>query len=912
MNLPGEIGRRIRMFFHREQLYRDLDDEMRLHLELRRQQQVDRGLTPASAARAAHLKFGNTARIKERSLMAWGSETLESFFSDVAYGTRALLRSPALTLVALASLALGIGANSAIFSLLDAVLLRSLPVQNPQQLVLLGTGDANGIGNNFVGTDLYSYPFYRQLREKNSVFSDVAAVFSMTDDVHGYVLTSQGQSTTDSELMHVNLVSGTYFPMLGVQAALGRTLTEADDSSQGNHPVVVLSHGFWKRALASDPNVLNRKIKLGTTIFTVVGVAPAEFFGTRVGESPDMWVPMSMTKSVPPGWDAYDKNFVQSLNVMGRLKPGVSLAQATANVNLLLQQITRGFSDADLSQKNLDTLSKTHVPLTPMANGLSSIRQQFSEPLQILMAIVALVLLIACANIANLLLARSTARARELAVRQALGAQRSRLIRQLLTESLTLALIGGLLGIGFALIANQFLLRMVSGGPETLPLDIGLNLRLLAFTFAVTIATAILFGIIPAFRATRLHLTDSLKDGRGPSSAGARNPLAKVLVISQVALSLVLTVGAGLFLRSLVNLNHIDPGFNRENVLRLQVETDALGYKDDDPRLNALYQQIEARVGALPGVKAASFSAFTFHEGSWSDAVLVPGMPNNENITVHQNVVGNGYFKTMQIPLIAGRTFSSTDTATSQRVAVISEHIAKTLFPPGNPIGRHFHIGDNKPGNEYEVIGIVKDTKFNSLQEEQTRNINYLSYVQRPWTFGDFEVRYSGDFGAISASVQQAIKSIDHNVRISHVTTLDEQVARSMTNQRLVAQLSAFFGLLAVFLSAIGIYGLMSYVVSRRTNEIGIRMALGAARSNVSWLIMREILLLVSIGITIGIPVALAGDRLVSNMLFGLKGTDPLSLTAAVVLLVLVASTAGYLPAKRASKIDPMEALRYE
>jgi predicted permease len=711
--------------------------------------------------------------------------------------------------------------------------------------------------------------------------------------------------------MHVNLVSGTYFSVLGVEAQLGRTLTDADDNSEGDHPVVVLSQGFWKRALASDANVLNRKIKLGATIFTIVGVAPAEFFGTKVGESPDMWVPMSMTKSVPPGWDAYNKNFVQSLNVMGRLKPGVSLAQATTNVNLLLQQITRGFSDADLSQKNLDTLSKTHVPLTPMANGLSSIRHEFSEPLQILMAIVALVLLIACANIANLLLARSTARARELAVRQALGARRSRLIRQLLTESLTLALAGGLLGIGFAFLASRFLLRMVSGGPETYPLDIGLNLRLLGFTLAVTVATAILFGTLPAFRATRLHLTDSLKEGRGSSSVGARNALAKILVISQVALSLILTVGAGLFLRSLVNLNHIDPGFHRENVLRLQVETDAIGYKEDDPRLNALYQQIESHVSALPGVKAASFSAFTFREGSWSDAMIVPGMPNNENIAVHQNVVGNGYFDTMQIPLIAGRTFTTADTATSQRVAVISEHIAKTLFPPGNPIGRHFDIGTNKPERDFEVIGIVKDVKFRSLQEK-TENVNYLLYTQHPWGFGDFEVRYSGDFSAISTSVQQAIKSIDRNVRITHVTTLDEQVARSTTNQRLVAQLSTFFGLLAVFLSAIGIYGLMSYVVSRRTNEIGIRMALGAARSNVSWLVMREILYLVAIGIAIGIPAALAGDRLVANMLFGLKGTDPLSLTVAVVLLLLVASTAGYFPAKRASRVDPMQALRYE
>jgi predicted permease len=911
MNYPAEFLRRLRMAFRRSQLDRDLEEEMRLHLDLRLQQQIDSGLTPAVARHAANLRFGNVTRIKEKSLMTWGSEAVESFLQDAAYGTRALLRSPGLTIVALLSLALGIGANTAIFSLLNAVMLRSLPVKDPSQLVLLGTASSSGIGTSFFDTELFSYPFFSQLRQKNAVFSDVAAVFSMSSNVHGMLVSNSGQSSGEDEIIHAQLASGNYFQLLRVQAEMGRTLVDADDASEGDHPVAVISQSFWKRRLNSDPNAVNRKVKLASTVFTIVGVAPPEFFGTKVGESPDIWVPMSMVRALHPAWDAYRANFTQSLNLIGRLKPGVSLTQATTNVNLLLQQITRSLPGADLSQKNLAELQKAHVPLTPMANGLSDLRGEFSEPLQILMAVVALVLLIACANIANLLLARSTSRARELSVRQALGAHRSRLIRQLLTESLILSLAGGILGIGFSVVASRFLLRVVSGSFETIPLDISPDLRLLGFTFGITVATAILFGTVPAFRATRIDLTENLKAGRGPANAGTRNPLGKALVISQVALSLVLMVGAGLFLRSLVNLNKIDPGFNRQNVLRLDIDTEPTGLKSEEPAIKALYQQIEQRVAALPGVKADSFSAFTFHEGTWSDNMLVSGMPNNENIAVNQNVVGNGYFDTMQIPLLSGRTFRSTDTATSQRVAIISEHVAKTLFPPGNPIGMHFGLGDNKPENDFEVIGIVKDVKLRALNEEP-RNINYIPYTQRAWGFGDFEVRYTGDFTAIANTVQQAIHSINRNIRIVHVTTLDEQVNRTMTSNRLVAQLSAFFGLLAVFLSCIGIYGLMSYVVSRRTNEIGIRMALGAERSNVRNLVLREIAILVAIGIAIGIPAALAGDRLVSKMLYGLRGSDPLSLAAATLILLTVALLAGYIPARRASRVDPMVALRYE
>jgi predicted permease len=838
--------------------------------------------------------------------MAWGWDWLESFVQDIAYGSRAMLRSPALTIVSLLSLALGIGANTAIFSLLDAVMLRSLPVRDPAQLILLGKGNTSGITDDFARTQLYSYPFYRQMREQNQVFSDTAAIFSMTNDVHGFV-----EGRTESEPMSVQLVSGTYFTTLGVRAFVGRTLNDADDNSEGDHPVAVISYAWWKRSLARDPNILNRKLKLGATTYNIIGIAPPEFFGTKVGEAPDMWVPLSMVKEVPPNYGGYKDNFSESLLIMARLNPGISVSKATSDVNLLFRQILLGFPDAKLSQENLQKLDKTKVPLTPMATGLSSLRRQFSEPLQILMAVVALVLLIACANIANLLLARSTARSRELAVRQALGARRTRIIRQLITESLLLALAGGALGLALASVANRLLLRMVSGGLDTIPLDVSIDTGLLLFTLAVTIATALIFGTIPAFRGTRLQLTDTLKAGRGPQGTSGKNPLAKTLVISQVALSLVLMVGAGLFLRSLVNLNHVDIGFNKENVLRLEIDSSSAEYTPGEPREVALNQQIEERVSALPNVKAASFSAFTFHEGSWNSNVVVPGMNIDEDINVKHNVVGVGYFATMQIPLLAGRNFSPSDTSSSQTVAIISEHTAKALFPLGNPIGRHYRLGDNKPENDVIVIGVAKDVKFNDLAEEPV-NLDYFPYTQHPWSFGDFEVRYTGRFAAVAAAVQQTIHSIDRNLPITRVTTLDEQVARSITNQRLVAQLSAFFGLLAVFLSCIGIYGVMSYVVTRRTNEIGIRMSLGAGRSNMLWMVLREILILVSIGVVIGIPVTLAGDRLVSKMLFGLRPSDPVTLVGATTILLIVAAIAGYLPARRASLVDPMVALRYE
>jgi predicted permease len=903
MSWLGEWGRRFGMLVRREHVANDLEDEMQLHLDMRREQQMEAGVPLSDAGAAARRRFGNPTLLRERSYTAWGWSWLESLLQDILYGLRAMLRSPGITLVALLSLALGIGANTAIFSLMDAVMLRSLPVKNPQQLVLLGRANSNGITDEFGGTQLYSYPFYRELQKRNQVFSATAAIFSMSSDVHGTV-----SGRNQAEPMHVQLVSGTYFPLLGVQAIIGRTLTDEDDRTQGNHPVAVVSDSWWKKGLARDPNVLNRTLKIGDTIYSIVGVAPPEFFGTTVGQSPDIWIPMSMVEQVPPHFKgAYSDNFAESLYILGRLKPGVSMAQATTNVNLLFQQILRQLRGS-LSQDDAKALKQAHVPLTPMATGLSGLRRQFSDPLKVLMGIAGMVLLIACANIANLLLARSTARTREFAVRQALGAGRGRLVRQLLTESMMLALAGGALGVAFAAAASRLLVRMVSGGPEAIPLNVSIDTSMLLFTLAVTLITALLFGSIPALRATRLELTQSLKDRQGAATVRGKGLLAKSLIISQVAFSLLLVVAAGLFLRSLVNLTRVDLGFDKQNVLFVHLDESSAGYKDDEPRIYALYRQITESVNALPGVHGAGFSSFVFHEGSWNGSVQVAGAEKPSDVNVKHNVITDGYFSALHIPLLAGRDFGPQDTATSQKVAIISERMARTMFPKGNPIGRHYSLGDK---DEPEVIGIVKDVKFGSLQEDP-ETLDYFPATQHPMYLGDFVVRYTGDFGAVSSAVQRTIHDIDHTLPITDITTLDEWVSRSITDQRVIAQLSTFFGLLAIFLSAIGIYGLMSYVVSRRTNEIGIRMALGAERMHVRWLVMREVLILVAVGIAIGVPAALLSSRLVASMLFGLRARDSASLLAAVAVMLAIAALAGYLPARRASRVDPMVALRYE
>lgn len=904
MDWLRELGRRLNMLLHRRRFDADLDEEMRLHRELRAQQQAESGMSDQDARAAANRRFGNALAIRERSHLAWGWEWLETLMQDVKYGVRAMMRSPGVTLVAILSLALGIGANTAIFSLMDSVMLRSLPVQEPERLVLFGDGLDEGISDQFPNPWLYSYPFFREMEKRNQVFSEVAAAFSMMDNAHGFV-----EGRTEAEAFQVQMVSGSYFPMLGVQALVGRTLNEGDDDSMGGHGVAVVSYEWWARALGRDRAVLDKTLRLGSTAFRIVGVAPPEFFGTKVGTRPDVWIPLCMQSEIPPGFDGYNDQMSESLHLMARLKPGVTNAEATANANLLFQQILRNFAHAPRTREHLLELDKAHIELTPMATGFSRLRYMFSGSLRVLMAVVGLVLLIACANIANLLLARSTARARELAVRQALGAARLRLIRQLLTESLVLALIGGALGIAFASAASHLILSVVSDGRSALYLNAGVDLRLLLFTSGVTVATSMLFGTLPAFRATRLNVSDALKDGRNAPGGESRGPLAKALIVSQVAVSLVLLIGAGLFVRSLRNLVHVDTGFNRENVIRMTIDASSAGYKED-ARLTTMFQQVEQRVSALPGVRAASFSIFSFNEGTWNNCIWVQGYLHDCATDVQHNAVGNGFFAAMGTPLLAGRGFGPQDTATSQKVGIINESAARMFFPAGSPIGQHYgrqkeHAGD------IEVIGVVRDVKYNSLDEKQLPG-DYLPYSQNVRYLNEFEVRYEGAAAPVVSAVRQAIHEVDRTLPIGEITTLSQQVERSISNQRLLAQLSAFFGLLAVFLSCIGIYGLMSYLVARRIKEIGVRMALGAASSSVRWLVLREGLLLVALGVALGAPIAVASGRLVASLLFGLQGADALTLGAAVVLVACVAAIAGYLPARRASRIDPMVALRSE
>ena len=831
---------------------------------------------------------------------------------DLRYGLRMLRKHKGFTAVAVLSLALGIGANTAIFSLMDALMLRALPVLEPDRLVLFGNANSAGLTIGFPdsSTDLFSYQTYRDIRQRTQTFSDLAAVHSFPSRVHGIV--HSAGSTGELEQINAQMVSGTYFSTLGVNALLGRTLTADDDITPGGHPVVVASHSWWQRRFAGNPTIIGSTINIDKISYTIIGVTPREFFGTTVGDSPDIWVPLSMEEQLPPGFKGLTDRMFQSLYLIGRLNPGVGVKQAGAETNLLFKQLLLEYSGPQPSADRLQDIQQALVELTPAGRGLSELRREFSLPLKILMIVVGVVLLIACANIANLLMARAAARQQEFTVRVALGASPARIGRQLLTESLLLALSGGAAGILLGSWGSSAMVSMVSTGPQTLPLNVEPDLRVLAFTLIVSVVSAVVFGTAPAIRASRVELNASLKSNRASSHAITRSLLGKSLLVSQVALSLVLLVGAGLFVRTLVNLQRVDTGFNQEQVLLFQIDTDAIGYKEDSS-LVKLYRAVEERVSSIPGIRAASFSMFAFNQGGWTTPVFTSGESSSSRTRqlIRNNAVGPDFFEAMGLPLLTGRGFGAQDTETSPKVAVISEEMAAQLFPGSSPLGKRFGLGAPEHSEDIEVIGVVRDAKYGDLTEE-TKPMAYYPYSQSISYLSNFEVNFTGKPGAILAETRRAIKEVNRDLPIVEAVRMSEHVGRSLVQQKLIARLASFFGLLALLLACIGLFGIMSYTVAKRTNEIGIRMALGAGRSDVLRLVFREGLKPVIIGVAIGLPAAIAGGRLITSLLFGLTPADPLTIGVASLLLLAVAAFAGYLPARKASRVDPMTALRCE
>jgi len=850
---------------------------------------------------------------------------MSNLWGDLRYAFRSLRKAPVFTAVAVLSLALGIGANTAIFTLLDQILLRLLPVKDAKELTLL-TMRGRHYGGNWGGNAI-SYPMYRDFQDRNRVFSVMFCRFprevSLTFDGH-------------TELSQAELVSGTYFPGLGVGAALGRTFNENDDRTPSGHPVVVLTYDFWKTRFAADPQVVGKKIIVNGMNMTIVGVAQEGFDGVELGNAAKIFVPVMMQPDLMPQNNEFLKDRrTRWVNAFGRLKPGVTEAQAKAG----LQPIMHAMLEQEVLEPAFSTAStftrqeflKNIIDVLPGSQGRSYFRQSLSTPLWVLMAITGTVLLIACANLANLLLARATGRYKEMAIRLAMGAGRARIISQLLTESLVLAFLGGAAGIVFAFWADHLLMAAyLPSDSQGLKIGTAPDLRILLFTIAVTMLTGLLFGLAPALQATKPDVAPTLKDQAGAVVGGGNSALRKALVAAQVTLSLLLLIGAGLFVKSLSNLRALGPGFPAERLIGFKIDPTLNGYTPERAKL--FYRSLTDALGTLPGVQSVGLASVRILEDNeWDNSALVEGYapPHpGDHAEPYMNGISPGYFATMGVPIVAGREFTDKDT---QRVLhqpgrpprnedfyvpatiMINETFAKKYFAGRNPVGRHIGMGLD-PGTklDMEIIGVVKDIKYTSLRDDIPEQA-YEPYLAETYTSGmTVYLRTTLDPNQLFSAVRAKVRDLDPALPIYAMRTTEEQITNSLSTERLIASLSAVFGFLATLLATIGLYGVMAYTVARRTREIGIRMALGAAQGEVVWMVMKEVLVLVGIGVGIGVPAALALTRLVRSQLFGIAPNDPSTLAMAAIGLAVIACAAGYIPAIRASRVDPILALRYE
>ena len=839
--------------------------------------------------------------------------------ADVRYAFRMIAKNPGFSAVAILSLALGIGANTAIFTLVDYVMLRSLPVRAPEQLAVVAR-------NPEKPSTSFSYPDYVYIRDHNRSYSGVIA---SSGGGSAWAFAVPGEKGTSAEVVAGAHVSGNYFEVLGVGAAIGRVFTPADNLTEGAHPYVILAYDFWQRRFAADRGVLGRPITLNGARFTIVGVAARGFHGINVGTSTDVYLPIMMMAAVNPPANGWNTRHWWWLRVTGRLKPGATLAAATPEMNVLWQQILK----ADPEYKppaayDKDAAKYNSMIVLPGSGGWSGFRSQFSKPLTVLMIVVAMVLLIACANVANLLLARAAGRQKEIAVRLAIGAGRARLVYQLLMETMVVSVLGGITGLLFAWWGVSVLLGLLPKNTFPTELHLTPDLRVLGFAFAASLLTGLVCGLVPALQSTRPDLLASLKSETAAARRSRFDP-RRILVVAQVAISLLLLIGAGLFVRSLSNLRNLDPGFVRESVLLVSVNPQASGYKGQ--RLRDYYERLLAKVGAYPDVRAASLANITpLSNSRWNQDVAIQGYQwkPDEKPYIDFNAVSPRFFETLGIPIIAGRDFTSQDSPAvtpdpkpkpdpadktkGPRVVIINETMAKRFFAHQSPLGARLCRDEKfKMEESYEIVGVVKDAKYFGVREA-TESMIYVP-VWRDGSGGKtLCVRTTGRPERVVRAVRRDVAGLDAAIPVVQTLTMADQYDNEIAQERMLTTLGGFFGGLALLLAAVGLYGVMAHAVARRVREIGIRMALGARSGEVLWLILRETVIMVGIGALIGIPAALALTRLLASFLYGLTPQDPLSIAASTAILLAITALAGYIPARRATTVDPMIALRYE
>ena len=894
--------------FRRKQLDRDLDEELQAYVELVSAERLQTGVDSDLAHRDARREMGGVEQVKQNVREVRAGVWLDRLVLDVQYGIRTLAKNPAFTLVAMATLALGIGANTAMFSLLDQVVLRLLPVSHPERVVIVReTG--NHYGNSY-GANTISWPMFEDLRDNNQVFSGMFCRFPAT------VTLGYGDRTGQ---IPAELVSGSYFPTLGVEAALGRIIAPDDDAVPDSQPVVVLSYSFWRSYFDGDRTVVGRTIALNSHAMTVIGVAQPGFDGMELGVPAKVFVPIMMKTEMTPHSDGLKdrRRRLSWVTAYGRLKPGVSLEQA----QLSLQPLMHSILEMEVQQPEFTRSStaadrqlflRNRVELVPGSDN--ELSEYMRKPLWLLLALTGAVLLLACANLANLLLARATARERELAVRLAIGAGRARIVRQLLLESLLLAGAGAILGLALAFFSCRVLLRIylpAEAAAEFVvsPIPDG---RVLAFVVGIMLLTSLVFGLLPAVRGSRTEITLSLKDRSGALSAGGIS-LRRMLVSIQVALSLLLLVGAGLFVRTLRNLENLGPGFSTDHLLTFTIDPSLNGYSDEETK--SFYERLNVNLETMPGVASVGFSAMPLLKGyAWQNAVLgkdFEGAPIEQQPVLSE--IGRDYFATLGIPIVAGREFTAKDVGPA-KYAVINEAFAREYFRGRNPIGQLFGLVDDMQTvtPDTEVIGVIADRKYRDLRETPPPQA-YFPYLEGThFRFMNIYLRTQADPRQVEDELRARMRQFDPHVPVVGLKTINEQIAFSLRTERLVASLSAVFGGLATLIAVIGLYGVMAYAVMRRTREIGIRMALGALPSNVIVMVMREVLLLIGAGLAAGIALALVLADLIRSQIYGLSARDPITFVGSAIVLSVAAGLAGFIPALRASSLDATTALRHE